>query len=504
MGNLVRHLQLILGASLLEGVRWVREHLYAVCVLGPLVLGMTYLGVGRALAEAEWSPTALEGAALSVAAAACLIVVSMSRASTEIYHLRRPEAMLDALPVAPEAHLLAALARRAARTLAVAVVAVVLRGLAGGAVWEANLLPALALFVWVTAAAEVLASLQWIHWGHTRGRVNAAAGLTLVGVGALAGGLLLWLVLAPSKWTDAARAWVSAGGALTAVLLSALSIVLHRRWRAADAEYAKRLGAGARRGGVWGRAAWVVRREPPSVKAQLARDLQLTLRGFSSAVYTSAGLAALFVLALATLLGSGWLPDGGAGVAWAGMGDAWYEATLRPRVLVVKFACVLASAALGAVVPVLVAHQGPHLWLERATGVRGADAWRAKLLLARVLMLPGAVVAWAVGVACGASPAFYVVPLLAECVWIWWLMSTLVGGLSFEMPEQPGLALVVMTCAAVAAGGFTAFLWPMGLALYGFGVQQLLMRGAEQAHSFLKGADVNQKLFEKTGGEGRE
>ena len=61
---MIRHLQLILGASLLEGVRWVREHLYAVCVLGPLVLGMTYLGVGRALGEAEWSPTAAEGAAL--------------------------------------------------------------------------------------------------------------------------------------------------------------------------------------------------------------------------------------------------------------------------------------------------------------------------------------------------------------------------------------------------------------------------------------------------------
>jgi hypothetical protein len=501
-GNLVRHLQLILGASLLEGMRWVREHLYAVCVLGPLVLGMTYLGVGRAVEEAEWAPTGFEGGALSVAAAACLIVMSMSRASAEVYHLRRPEAMLDALPVAPEAHLLAALIRRMVRTSVVAAAAVVLRRFAGGTVLDASLLLPLALFVWVTSAAEVLASLQWIHWGHTRGRVNAAAGLALVVIGALTGGLLLWLVLAPWKWSDAGRVWALAGGALTGVLLSALSVVLHGRWRAADAEYAKRLGAGAARRGLWGRAAWVVRREPPSVKAQLARDLQLTLRGFSSAVYTSAGLAALFVLALAALLGSGWPPEGGG--AWAGMGEAWYEATLLPRVLAVKFACVLASAALGAVVPVLVAHQGPHMWLERATGVRGADAWRAKLLLARIVMLPGAVGAWAVGVACGAAPVFYVVPLLAECLWLWWLMSTLVGGLSFEMPEQPGLALVVMTCAAVAAGGFTAFLWPMGLALYAFGMQQLLMRGAQQAHSFLKGADVKQGLFEKTGGEGRE
>jgi hypothetical protein len=222
-----------------------------------------------------------------------------------------------------------------------------------------------------------------------------------------------------------------------------------------------------------------LRREPPAVAAQLERDLQLVSRGFSSAVYTSAGLAALFVGALATALASGWPPERVAG--------AWYEATMLPRVLAVKFACVLASAALGAVVPVLVAHQGPHLWLERAAGVRGAEAWRAKLLLARIVMLPGPLLTWAAGVACGASPAVYVVPLLAECLWVWWLMSGLVGGLAFEMPEQPGLALVLMTCAAMAAGGFTAFLWPMGFALYAFGMQQLLMRGSHRAHLYLKG-----------------
>ena len=66
-------------------------------------------------------------------------------------------------------------------------------------------------------------------------------------------------------------------------------------------------------------------------------------------------------------------------------------------------------------------------------------------------------------------------------------MSTAAGGLAFEMPEQPGLALVLMTCAAGAAGGFTAFVWPMGFALYAFGMQQLLMRGAHQAHVYLKG-----------------
>jgi hypothetical protein len=408
----------------------------------------------------------------------------MSRASAEIYHQRRPEAMLDALPVGPDAHLLAAFSKRAGRTLAVAAAALVFRRLSGARVLEAGLLAPLALFVWATAATEVLASLQWIHWGHRRERVHALAGFACVAAGAFVGGMLLWVVLAPVGVTQEWRGRVLAGGALTGVVLFVLSLLLHRLWRSSDAEYAKRLGARARGGGTGRLSARLLRREPPAVAAQLGRDLQLVLRGFSSAVYTSAGLAALFVAALATALAAGWPPERAAG--------AWYEATVLPRVLAVKFACVLASATLGAVVPVLVEQQGRHLWLERAAGVRGAEAWRAKLLLARVLMLPGALAAWAAGVVCGASPAVYVVPLLAECLWVWWLMSTLVGGLAFEMPEQPGLALVLMTCAAGAAGGFTAFVWPMGFALYAFGMQQLLMRGAHQAHVYLKGVDSSQ------------
>jgi len=477
--NLLGQLRLILGAGALEGARWAREHLYAVCVLGPLVLLMTYFGVGRALEDAEWSPTAFEGAALSVAAAAGLVVLSMSRASAEIYHQRRPEAMLDTLPVGPDAHLLAAFLSRAGRTLVVAAAALVFRRLSGAGVLEAGLLAPLALFVWAAAATEVLAALQWIHWGHRREPAHALVGFVCVAAGAFASGLLLWVVLAPFEVTGEWRGRVLWGGVLTGGVLFMLSLVLHRRWRSADAEYAKRLGARARARGAPGLASRLLRREPPAVAAQLARDLQLTLRGFSSAVYTSAGLAALVVGTLATALASGWPPAREAG--------AWYEATVLPRVLAVKFACVLASAALGAVVPVLVAHQGPHLWLERVAGVRGAEAWRAKLLLARIVMLPGPLAAWAAGVACGAAPAAYVAPLLAECLWVWWLMSTLVGGLAFEMPEQPGLALVLMTCAAVAAGGFTAFLWPMGFALYAFGMQQLLMRGSHRAHLYLKG-----------------
>ena len=164
--------------------------------------------------------------------------------------------------------------------------------------------------------------------------------------------------------------------------------------------------------------------------------------------------------------------------------------TWLPSVLAVKFACVAAVAALAAVLPVLVAHQRPHLWLERSAGLSGEDAWRAKLYLARVVTSPAALAAWAAGVGTGAVPAAYAVPLLAECVWVWWITSTAAGGLAFEMPEQPGLSLVVTLCASLAAGGLTAFAWTGGLAVYALAVQPLCLRGVERAQFYMKGESV--------------
>jgi hypothetical protein len=173
-----------------------------------------------------------------------------------------------------------------------------------------------------------------------------------------------------------------------------------------------------------------------------------------------------------------------------GEAEGFGSTTWLPTALAVKFVCVLASAALASVVPVLVAHQEPHLWLERSVGLKGEDAWRAKLYLARVLAAPAAAAAWAAGVLCGAVPAAYALPLLAECAWLWWLVGTVAGGLAFEMPAQPGLALILVLCAALAAGGLTAFLWPIGLAIYAFAVQPLCMRGAMRAEQHLKGFEI--------------
>ncbi|HZI19517.1 MAG TPA: hypothetical protein VEY09_13075 [Pyrinomonadaceae bacterium] len=478
-------LRIIVGAGALGGLRWAREHLYVLLVLTPLMLGMTYFGVGRLLSDAEWSLGPAQASALAVLAAAGLVVSGMSRAAAEVYHTRRPESVFDTLAVGPDVLLAAALARRGARGAGFAAAALVGRGLAGGGPFGAEAAAALLLFVPVVTLGEVFAALNWVHGGRSRGRGWAALGVAGVFGAALVGGALLLTIVRPQALAPGARAAALWGGALLTGALAWLAFALHRRWRAGDIEHAKRLRARDR----WGRAAAAVARRAGGgavVESLLARDLRLTLRGFSSAVYACAGLSALWVLTLVAVLETVRLPGAPPGVA----AGSWAGATWLPSVLVVKGACVLACVSLACLVPALVAHQLPHLWLERAAGAHAAEVARAKLFYARVLTLPAALLAWAAGSLAGASPLSYVAPLLGECLWLWWLVGTLAGGLAYEMPEQPGLSTVLVACVCLAAGGFTAFLWPMGLALYAFGLPQLLLRGQHRAHLHLSGREV--------------
>lgn len=461
----------------MEGVRWARENLYALLVLGPLVLGMTYFGVGRMVREAAWSPTETQTLVAGIVAAACLVALSLSRASVEVYHVRRPEWVLDALPVSLNVQLSAALLRRAGHACAVGATALVLRWLAGGS-FGASVFASAGLMVCVLASGEVLAALVWVRWSHRRGVARAFALAASCAVCAAAAGELLASVVRPGGLTLLSMKALLVCGALTAVAQAAFAFALHARWRAADSEFAQRLGARERWGALVERFAERVCGKQEALAAQLARDLRLVLRGFSSAVYAAAGVAVLVVLLLVALLAGDVLAEGEV--------EGFGSMTWLPTVLAVKFACVLATAALSTLVPVLVAHQEPHLWLERSVGLKGEDAWRAKLCLARVVTAPAAVAVWVAGLLCGAVPAVYALPLLLECAWLWWLVSTAAGGLAFEMPAQPGLALVLVLCVGLAAGGLTAFLWPIGLALYGFTVQPLYMRGTMCAEMHLR------------------
>jgi len=141
-----------------------------------------------------------------------------------------------------------------------------------------------------------------------------------------------------------------------------------------------------------------------------------------------------------------------------------------PSVMAAKIACVLVSASGAILVSVLVAYQLPHFWLERAVGAGGKQMWETKLWYARLVSLHAPVIVWLLSLLTGTVPLFYAVPLLAECVWLWWLVSTLAGALAFEVPDRPELAIVLMISSAVVFGLFVSTFWPIGIALYAMNV----------------------------------
>ena len=502
---------LLASAELRDRWRWARQHLYVLLILSPLVLGMTYVTLAQAASYdlVLEPPSPVIQILLAILSVIAVIALNLSRASREIYHLRQPAIIAEALAIERATHLHMALLARLGRTLVLGLVLLILRSLLRDAVaTDFSSLGALLLAIVLIAFAEVYAALNWIHWGSTHDtRAAGMAGFVLL-ISACISGLLLVLFFNPaaingtpatSTLSFAARNTtllsylIYAGGCLCACLTYLLASRAHERWRAADIDYAQRLGQSSRLSldvvGLFNR------RMPRSVAAMLARDLQLTLRTFSSAVYVAAAISVLLVLLLLVLMTTNVLPSGAEFIGGL-MALGWPSATWLPAVIAIKLACVLAAAALSSVLPVLVHYQLPHLWLERATGATGEAVWKAKLWYARLITLPVVLVIYIVGVVAGVVvnqgggvPLLYVVPLLAECLWLWWFVSTVAGALAFEMPDRPELSIVLILTVSISTGALASVVWPMGIAFYGLGFAQAAERGCARAGYYLATED---------------
>lgn len=461
-------------------MRWARHHIYSWLILAPIVLGLTYFTIVRVAGNLRpWQPSLPFAFAMATLFEAMLIGLSLSRASAELYHLRRPEAYLDALPVKTNTHLLAALAGRIGRTSVVAIALLIARYLLTEAhsVNAINLL-ALIFFVALTSLAEISGALYWIHWGHTKQRGSASVAVAVLLPTIFISGLLLALLINQDYLPSSYKLWLAVGCVVWVAGLYLLTSRSHERWRTCDIEYAKRLESPNR----WNlfSAQLIQRKFAPIVAAQLTRDLQLTLRAFSSAVYVVILITALWTVALVIVLVEDMFPLA-ANFSISG----WLDLSWSPESLAIKFACVLVSVSLASLLPLLIAYELPLLWIERALGNTGFDIWQAKLWYARIVTIPAPLITWGAGIATGKAPMSYALPLLAECLFLWWLVSSIIGSLSFEMPERPGLAIIVMVTIGLAGGAFTAMLWPVGIFIYVQGMNSLTDRGRQMARYYL-------------------
>jgi hypothetical protein len=473
----VKNSLLLIGASTRSLLRWARQHVYAWLILAPVVLGITYFTVMR-LSEnlPDWQISPQLTITFTTLFALSLVGLSLSRASAEIYHPRRPESYFDALPVSSATHLHAALATRIARTAVVAGAALIARA----SFTEARLLdgrdlPAVLCFITLIAVSETLGALNWIHWGHMRNSPAALVALVLLLINGGLGGLLLAIVFRPARFSGF-EPWLYPICIVWILIIYAITHLLNERWRRSDLEYARRLEAATRT--TLGLERALVRRLSPVVAAQFARDVRLTIRAFSSAVYVVYAIAALSCLALLAALTTGLMPP-------VLIETAWLDATWLPQVIAIKAACVLAVVSLGSLLPVLIAYELPHMWLERAAGTTGLDLLAAKICYSRFLTSPAPLIIWIVGSLTGVVPGFYVLPLLAECLWLWWLVSSLVGVLSFEMPTRADLSIIVNGTLGLAIGLVSAMFWPVGLIVYPQAMHSLVARGRQRARYYM-------------------
>lgn len=499
--RLTRKTHLLLAAAWRDGLRWAREHIYALAVLGPLVLGMTYLTLLQATSyDLKLGPPALVPQILAAAAfVAGTMAVSLTRATRELYHLRRPTSFVEALPVERLSHLHFALCLRAGHTILLSLALLLIHSFPSAeSIGVESILPLL-VFTALVTVSEVYAAIGWVHWGHRRSVPEAFKTIAALIISALTGSLLLVLFFNRAAMPDLAAVlhlpagpWMTAALYAAAVAIALLIYLLarasHEDWRGEDIDYAQRLDERA-----WPELSFerlpLRGRLSRAVRTLIARDLALVVRVFSSAVYVAAGLSLLVVLLLLALLLTGALPS--AEETLGGLKDlGWMSATWLPASLAIKAACLLVVTCLASVVPVLVSHQIQHAWLERSVGATANDLWRAKLWFTRLLTLVPVLAVYLIGVAAvllggNTLTLSYLPPLLAEVLWLWWLASSIAGALSFEMPDRPTLALVLIFGLSLSTGMLTIILWPMGLGIYGMGVEQARERGIMQAASYL-------------------
>lgn len=498
--DLAHKTNLLLGATIRDSLRWAGRHIYALAVLMPLVLGMSYLTLAQATSYdlKLTEPTLFLQILLAAGFVLGTMAVSLSRASRELYHLRRPSGFTEALPFSRAGHLHFALCIRAGHTLLLCIALLLLHSVLSQERITGVSLLALAIFCALMTVSETYAAINWIHRAHERNKLRAMKALAPLLVSVLVSSLLLviffneaatvrlaeGLGLRGSLWTVAIV--YAAGSALT-LIVYLLARFSHETWRGQDIDYAQRLEQRA-----WPEfnfAGLLRGRLTRAVCALLSRDLSLSLRVFSSAVYVAAGISLLIILLLLMVLLSGALPS--VEETLGGLRDlGWMSATWFPSSLAIKTAALLLVACLASIVPVLVSHQIPHAWLERAVGATGQDLWLAKLWYARLLTLPAVIAVYVAGVLAALAggnplPLSYLLPLLAECLWLWWLVSSIIGALAFEMPDRPGLALILVLSLSLSIGMLGVVLWPMGLGIYGMGVEQVKERGAMQATRYL-------------------
>lgn len=453
----MRSLVDLLRLRLAMGSRWLRAEGFTIFVMAPLVVGGASLifepfiadaARGVRLGSLPW--VGEHAAAIIGVATVALVIARLSGTIRDAFAIREADFALDSLPIATVALAHDALLRRVVKALPVAAAIIIGSALAapegGGRLASARdvaapaLVYAAALGVFETGAAMLI-----VH-----ARLVRPVRLAVVAL----------LASAVAVWLDSVFAYLAPAAVVTAY---GATLVAFSRWRVADRDAARYALVRARRSSA-SLERIADRAFGPRVGAQVVRDVRLVVRGFSSAVYASVGLAVVVPGV------SAWLAER-------------FALGAPGRFRAAGAATVVAAFALAAITHALVAYERPRIWIDLVSGVSRQEFPRARTWTARLLAAPAFAVGLLAAIASGVPVGFTTVATLA---WVTWTTASLTGVLCYELKERPAAGLVL---AAVLAGGVSLLIvvnepfelmWYFGLFAYVYAMFHLEARAGDK------------------------
>jgi hypothetical protein len=475
--------------------RRVKDNFFTLFVLGPLILGFVYLIAVpylRALALGVYSVPPRGAAELSVAGLIFLFLLApASSVAAEFYPLQSPDSYLDSLPISNGWRFCELALFRAAKNLPIVVALGIFDYLIGRIAGRPAHLSDLCLQLLLPAllqltGLQILIVLLAAHYGFLKlsrmlpmfgvlftiaALIPAAAPIALFPIAGIKG-LLLALV---GRWFGSTELGFARSSLPIAVALAAIYFVAaflaYRRWRINDREAVERaISTRSELPGLSKLVNLFERRAGAQVAAMLYRDLILTFRFFSSAVYLSIGVAFLFEVGLIVFC-LNYIREG------------------EPFEIAVQAACALASFALASLSAALVKHQLAFISIERSLPVHGIEMYHDKLWYSRILSLPAPLISFVLALILGSLDLQSAGFLLFKLLLVWILVASLVGALAFEIASRPGLAIPFAAITSLSIASLTIRLWWLWIILYPYIMDKLEMRARERAYILLKGIE---------------
>lgn len=474
--------------------RALREQLFTLLVIAPMIVGGFYLVLEPTLSrlaemarDASGSLTYAELFAVLLILCVLLLTTSLPSTVRLLYSLHSPDAYLDGLPVGAwtRFHIVAAVHLGKSLPVAVALLAAhhLLRG--AGPWFNAETASRVVVAVAEIVLAAMILAMLLVHFRQMRAGRILLATIVLAAVAILGtaypglNALLFPLMPAAVELTRisaAALGWGDIAGlpwlawpvvSVHLVWIPVLYLAaggLFARWRTDDRE--KALESVRRNRAQGGLLEQFVLRVAGSVVApQVVRDLRLTMRGFSIAVYVAVALALLFQ----------------AGVVFAAdqpaLRPVWFER-------VVLFGGAMSTLSLSALAPLLLSFQRQYFWVEKSSGVEAVTLSKAKVWYACFLSLPVWLLTGLTGIALIPLGAVDALLFLAVSASVCLTVASFIGAFSFEIVSSPVLGLLLSGLFAMGLAGLFIIAggaWPVPAFLYVYFMGPLLERAEHHA-----------------------